>query len=347
MKYRVLKLQQLLMVISASIFLGGCASKDATTKVSEKPPKVIIQTVARNSVRETLTYSGTLQSENITQLGFSVTGKVTEVNVQEGQHVAEGQLLGQVDAADYENALSIANAAYEQAEDNYKRSETAHESGGLTDRDLVVIRTTKDQAYANKKLAEKRLSDTHLKAPFSGVISAKLIERGATVAPGLVAFTIEKTDFLYAKASVPESEISKLQAGETALVTISNMQDTIRGTVSTINPQADANSRTFEVKVRIPNDGGKLLPGMIAGIQIATGKETQALTIPCGSVVRDADDLTYVFVVTGNNKAVLKRIKVDRLSDNGIVVSAGLHEGDTIVAEGQNNLKDGQVVFVN
>ena len=339
--------KQLMFVISTSILASSCASKDETVKMAEIRAKVTVQSIVKSGLRETLSYSGTIQAENVTQIGFSIPGRVIEVNVLEGQHVYEGQLLGVVDATEYENALSIANATFEQAEDNFRRSDAAHQTGGLTDRDLVVIKTALEQARANKKLAEKHFADTHLKAPFSGVISAKLIERGTTVQPGVAAFTIEKTDQVYAKATVPESEIGKMRNGTGAIVTIDKEKDTIRGSVGIINPHADANSRTFDVKIRIPNDGERLRPGIIANIQIATGNAVETLVIPGDAVVRDADNITYVFLVAGDSKAILKRITVGGLSDNGIIVTSGLHEGDKLVVSGQNNIRDGQVVSIN
>jgi len=110
------------------------------------------------------------------------------------------------------------------------------------------------------------------------------------------------------------------------------------------NPQGDATTRTFAVKIRLANASGKLLPGMMADIKIATGKTADVLTIPVEAVVRDADDITYVFVVNAQNKAIRKRIATGGLSATGVIITNGLQSGDKVVVAGQTRIKDGQTV---
>ena len=83
---------------------------------------------------------------------------------------------------------------------------------------------------------------------------------------------------------------------------------------------------------------------MITNIKISTGKTTRLLTIPSEAVVRDEDDITYVFVVNDQNKAIQKRVSTGGLLMSEVVITNGLAAGDQVVIAGQNRLKDGQVV---
>ena len=213
----------------------------------------------------------------------------------------------------------------------------------MPERDFIAVKVGVAQANANKNLAAKNLSDTKLYAPFSGMITAKLTEIGATAAPGIPAFTVMKTDKVYAKASITESEISKLKIGTDAKVEIASMGETFNGKVAIVNPSADALTRTFNVKVRLDNAENKLLPGMISNIKIETGNEVSVITVPTDAIVRDANDLIYVYVVK-ENKAIKKRVSLGNFKGNEVIVTDGLQLNDKVIIAGQRNLKDGQTV---
>jgi RND family efflux transporter MFP subunit len=327
-----------------SLFLSSCGTRGEEPKLTVAPAKIAVKVITRDGQPETLAYSGAIEADNSVSIGFSVSGRVQTVNVQEGQHVSAGQLLATVETTEYENSLLVARASLEQAADNFKRYDELHAKGSLPERDYITAKVTLAQAEANKSSAEKRLTDTRLYAPFAGIISAKSIERGASAAPGVSAFTLLKTDLVYAQASVTESEIGKLTIGKETAIAIPGLNETLKGAISIINPQGDATTRTFAVKIRLANPGGKLLPGMMADIKIATGRSVEVITIPVDAVVRDADDITYVFVVNADSKAIRKRIAVGGLSADGVIITNGLQTGDKIVVAGQTKIKDGQTV---
>lgn len=336
-------LKQIFVLILASILWAGCG-KPPEKEATPVPLKVSARKLTSSGISEALTYSGTIEADNSVSLGFSVSGRITSVHVQEGQHVSEGQLLASVETIDYQNNLLLAAAALEQAQDNYNRLDELYNKGSLPARDHLAAKVALSQAEVNKSIAAKRLSDTKLYAPFAGIVTVKGIEKGATVSPGIMAFTIVKTDLVYAQISVSESEISRLAVGTAAAIVVPALQETITGKVSIINPQADATTRSFTVKVRLANPKGRLLPGMLANIKISTNRQLAALTVPVEAVVRDAEEITYVFVVDEKNRAIKKRVVIDGLLMNEIIVSEGLRLGDRVITQGQSQVKDGQIV---
>src|SRR5262249_20945022 len=147
-------------------------------------------------------------------------GTVNQVAVQEGQHVARGQLLAMIDTVEYRYALAIANAGLEQVEDLYKRSDDLYKRGSLPEKDYVEVKTKLAQARANKGINEKHITDSRLYSPITGIISAKMIEKGSAAAPGVPAFSIVRTDQVYVRIAVPESEIGAMKNGIGAKITI-------------------------------------------------------------------------------------------------------------------------------
>ncbi|MCR9264339.1 efflux RND transporter periplasmic adaptor subunit [Maribacter sp. PR1] len=335
-------MKQIITLTTLALLVIGCSEKKETVK-EVAIPKVTVKKIKATEEKESLTYSGTIEADNTVSLGFSVPGRISKVNVQEGQKVKRGQLLASIDQTTYKNAFDIANAGLEQANDNFKRLSGLYEKGSLPERDFIAVKVAVAQANANKNLAAKNLTDTKLYAPFSGIITAKMTEMGATAAPGVPAFTVMKTDKVYAKASIAESEISKLKMGTDAEVEIASLNETFNGKVAIINPSADAITRTFNVKVRLDNKDDKLLPGMISKLKINTGNTVNVITVPSESVVRDANDILYVFVVK-ENKAIKKRVSLGSFKGNEVIVTNGLSIGDAVVIAGNKNLKDGQTV---
>jgi membrane fusion protein (multidrug efflux system) len=327
--------------MAVAALLVACGKEEPKQKQEPAAVKVTVQAIDTTTQAETLRYSGSIEAENSVQIGFSVPGTVSAVQVNEGQRVAAGQLLATIDPTEYENALLIASAGLEQAEDMFNRLEGLYKKGSLPAKDYVDIKSKVAQARANKNLAAKRVKDSKLYAPMSGIITSKTIEKGATAAPGAPAFTIINTAKVYARVSVPESEIGKLSKGQQAEVSVATLGTQLNGKIAIINPMADPVTKSYSVKIQLENANGKLLPGMIADVGVQTGQQVGSITIPAHAVVRDADDITFVFVTTQDNKVVRKRITPGGFHGNNIVIREGLSAGEQVVVSGQTKLKDG------
>lgn len=141
------------------LILVSCSEKKETEK-EVVIPKVIVKTINLTEEKESLKYSGTIEADNTVSLGFSVSGRISKVYVQEGQKVNKGQLLATIDQTNYKNAFDIANSGLEQANDNFKRLNSLFQNGSLPERDFIAVKVAVAQANANKNLAAKNLADT-------------------------------------------------------------------------------------------------------------------------------------------------------------------------------------------
>lgn len=330
----------------ALAILGSCANNPGKTS-APAPIGVHVLTVQNNQREETLAYSGTLEPDNTAHVGFAVPGTVSNVAVNEGQPVKQGQLLATIDDTEYSNACAIATAALDQTEDMHRRLETLYKKGSVPEKDYIDIKTRLAQAVASKRISTRHLADTRLYAPMSGIITAKRIERGTMASPGVPAFTIVKTDKVYARVTVPESEVGTIKKGMPASVYIASLRDTVTGTIAIINPQADEITRTYVVKVLLDNPAGNLLPGMLADVRLHTGHSQTIITLPATAVVRDADNITYVFVSSPQHTAIRRRVTIGGLhGKDQIIVDNGLSQGDNVVIAGHTRLKDGSPLHI-
>ncbi|MCS3795109.1 efflux RND transporter periplasmic adaptor subunit [Niastella sp. OAS944] len=331
-------------LIGGTFLLSQCGEPNKKTEEAA-PLKVSVQPVQVTSRIVKLTYSGSIEPETSAEVGFAVPGIVNQVAVEEGQLVHKGQLLAAIDATEYNNALTIANAGLEQAKDMYRRLEDLYKKGSLPEKDFIDIKTKVAQAEANRSINAKHITDSRLVSPLSGIITTKRAVEGSTAGPGIPAFTIIKTDVVYAQLSIPESEIGELQQGMDAVVFIPTLNDSVKGRVVIINPQAEKTSRTYTVKIRLNNAGQRLLPGMIVNVSLSRSQAREITVVPATAVFKDADELTYVYIAGEGRKAIRRRVTTGLLSGSQeVIIDAGLGKGDVIITEGITNLKDGSAI---
>lgn len=338
-------LTQVLPFAVCTVILSSCGKKQPEQQQTNHAIRVSTQEVQQINRIQSLSYTGSIEPDNTSKIGFAVAGVINQVVAKEGQFVRQGQLLASIDATEYENALIIAKAGLEQAEDMYQRLNDLYQKGSLPAKDFIDIKTKVAQAQANKNINTKHIADSKLHAPISGIITEKLVEKGSMAAPGVPAFSIIKTDKVFAKITVPEAEIGNFKQGMTASVFIPTLNESIKGTISIINPQADAISKTYIVKIQLNNPQNRILPGMISNVEINPNRVVPALSIPANAVVRDADDITYVYVMNGEKKVLKKRVTVGSLiGSKEVIIKEGLNKDERIVIEGQTKLHDGSEV---
>lgn len=339
---------------AAMILIGGMsackpdASEGVVTTLTARTP-VMVRPAASVSANRNVSVSGTMVADKTAPLSFVVPGKVNHLFVDEGDRVKAGTLLATVDPADYTNGLDIAEASLARAKDAYTRYEPLYREGAFTEKNLIELKTGLAQAVAGRNIARKALANTRLYTPIPGIIGTKGIELGQMVSPQVLAFTIVKTDVIFARVSVPETEIGLVSMGQSAEVSIPALSDQrFKGRVSMIGAEADERTRTYAVKIELANPHGVLRPGMIATADIFTGKGVNVLTIPGHAIVRDADNLTYVFVADAvKGLAQRRRVVPGAAFRNEIEIKSGLTSEDAVIVSGQHKLSDGTPITLS
>lgn len=331
-------------MLSLGAGLAGCGSSEIKSKVNE-PISVTVQKVQSDLGAEEFEYSGSLEADNTVDMSFSVSGRIKEVRVEEGQHILKGTQLASIEATKYSSAFAIAEAEYVRAADQYERSKELYDRGSLPERDFIAATSVLTRAKANKEIAAKDLSDVRLLAPFTGVVTDKITEVGALTAPGQPAFTLSKTNVMFATADIAEGDIAHIHTGDSVAVFIPALNEQRLGEINILNPKADDYSRTFRIKVKLPNEDGKILPGMLSQIHIYTRIPQNIIAIPTTCVLKDVDNIAYVFLLQADHTVMKRRIVLGRAKGvDEVIVSAGLKPGDQLVVSGHSRLEDGSDV---
>jgi multidrug efflux pump subunit AcrA (membrane-fusion protein) len=246
----------------------------------------------------------------------------------------EKKSLAPNDFKKYETAYTNAQQQYAQAK------------AGAQQEDKAAAKAALEQAEAAERIARKRLSDSTLVAPVSGFVSKRNIEEGAMASPGTAVFTIVELDPVEIQVGVPETDVRLVRRGQQAIVTASARPGiSFSGKVRLVNVSAEPQTRTYMVRITVPNPKGALLVGMIAESRILGNETLDVLTLPGQSLVRDPQGAPQVFVYFSNEKRVYaRRVTAGGVMGRDVQIVDGVRDGDSIVIAGQQLLREGSVV---
>jgi RND family efflux transporter MFP subunit len=341
--------------------LTSCSHDKTAEPPAAKPTPIKTGRVRHVQEREFVSVSGTVTSPDApVSVAFLVSGKVIQVGPREGDYVKKGQLLAAIDPLDYKLSLNAASAQAGQARvamgrsrDEYARMKFLYESRSLAENDFqkykaawLSAKEQVDQAIANQKLAQKRLTDASLYAPADGFISKRAVEPGQTAGSGNPVFEIVKLDPVEINVGVPETDIHFVRVGQTAAVTIPALPTkSFEGEVRIINVSADPNTRTYMTRIVVPNPAHILRVGMVAEARIEGDRTVDLMTLPAETILRDPQGATIVFVYyPEQGRVYAKRVVTGAVYGREIAIRSGLAGDETVVSAGQAKLRDGTIV---
>jgi membrane fusion protein (multidrug efflux system) len=373
--------------------MQGCGRKTAVAP--EQPIPVQVRKPAVVERAEIVRVGGNVEAYETSEIGFQVAGRVKRVLVEEGQAVAAGQVLAELDPVDYRLGAEIADneaaaaramaekaragarrqeleqakAAFEQAEDEYRRMKVLYERKSLAPNDFKKIEThwrvareryeealegarredreaaeaKARQAEANARLNRKRLEDTQLRAPVAGVVARRLADTGEMIAAGMPVVVLMRLNPARVRVGVPEAEIGKVKTGQRARVRIPSLGGReFPARVELVGFAAEPQSRTFPVRLLAPNPALELRAGMIAEAEIDSDARVEVRTVPADAVWRDPQGVTHVYVYSpGKGRVYARRVRTGRGAGREVEIVEGLEADDLVVVGGQHKVKDG------
>ena len=328
----------------AILLCGSCQSKE-NKQETPKPVKVKPLFALPSNGTPANRYSGTVEEENGTPLSFALAGTVQAVYVHLGEQVDAGQLVATLDPSSLQHTHNAARATLKQAEDAYRRMKELHDKGSLPEIKWVEVQSQLEQARAMEQIAGKNLRDCELRAPSTGIITARGAEPGQNVLPGIAVARLAAASSSKVKIAVPETEISSITLGQKARICIPALGNRcFTGQVAEKGVVANPLSRSYEVIVRVKDSSAALMPGMVAEVTLASSEaEKTCLIIPARIVQLDEQNLTFVWTIE-SGKAHKCYIQCGEYTADGVMVVSGLSVDDQIIAEGQQKVCEGTEV---
>lgn len=260
-------------------------------------------------------------------------------------------------------AGTIARAQYEEAEQAFNSVRTEVENArrsvdmmaeGASNEELEMARANAEALEAQYELARLQLGRTELSAAEAGTVARIMVDEGNSVGPGVPLLAIVSSDPIYALIAIPERHYGRVNASmaETGRMsarvspTALPQHGPFQGRVQSVAPVIDPESRTFQVRVRIPNPEGLLKPGMYVNAEIVARRREDIVVVPESAVVVRNDAPVVFRLVEGNSYHVLMTPVEQGMKSGGMVeIKTGLDDADAVVVvEGNAFLEDGQPV---
>jgi membrane fusion protein (multidrug efflux system) len=339
----------LVVAALAGALAGGCSNGKAKDKAGdeEKVSAVPVEIQPLKRAEMVAVYSGTapIEAHEEAVVVAKVGGEVRQIYVEEGDTVKAGQMLARLDGDRLRLELAQTDANLRKLERDYKRTLDLSERGLVSKSTAENLRYDLDALRASYDKAKLELSYTDIRAPISGVVSARNIKVGNTIRPNDPTFTVTDLDPLLAYVHVPEKEFRKIAPGQAAEVIVDALGgDRFIGNIERISPTVDPQTGTFRARVEVADQSRRLKPGMFARVNIVYERRQAALQLPRAAIL-DADGQQSVYVVS-EGKAQQRVIRTGLTSAGWIEVLDGLQGDERVVTVGQAGLKSGTPVKI-
>ena len=353
-----------LTFLCVALALGGCGKPPA-----RPPEKALVRTAVAKAVDNVgadgeASYLAQVKFDNETDLSFKVGGILVSIgpapgtNWNEGTPVKAGTVLAELKQADFTNALTSALARRELAVKTLERFHKLRATDAISQQELDVTEADRQTKQAELDQADQNLKDSRLVAAKDGVVLARYVNSGVTVAPGQRVLRFADTSLMSVELGLPDRLIGRLTPGKEVDVEVSGLEGMkpFQGHVTEVGVAASTEGRLFRVVIKVPNPDGLLRSGMTARIHVSDIPPAPSGTVcvplsalvtlvPDGRSAGTGQAQLGVFVVQ-DGKAVTRAVKTGDILNSSILVTNGLRAGEQVVTSGASFLYDGAPIEV-
>jgi RND family efflux transporter MFP subunit len=342
---------------AAFSWMPARASRVSATEPTARPARVM--EIAYQQRSQSLVLAGTVVPRIESTLGFRVAGKITARAVDVGTTVKPGDLIAQLDPADYRLAVDNARAALVSAEADYARAKADHErylnlrgsaaftAQTLEQRQSLAATTLAkvEQARSQLASAENNLAYTELRADAPGVVTAVQAEVGQVLAQGQGVVKVARTDELEILVGVPEHRLKVVREAETASFELwSDPGHRYAARLRELSPSADPMSRTFPARFSVIEPPSFIGLGMTATLAFERPDAAPVAEVPLSAIFQRGTQ-PAVWVVDRESGAVtLRPVTIARWRDDTAAIVSGVKDGEIIATAGVHKLEPGQKV---
>ena len=336
------------------IFLQAC-QKHEVPPVPLRP--ALVMKVGAESNNNAMVLVGEVKSRYESNQGFRIKGKIVERKAEVGSLVKKGQVLARLDATDANLSAQAANADVHAAEANYALAVAEVERQRKLVEKQFISQSALDVREAELKTAAARLQQAKAQASVSGnqtrynalvadrdgVVTQIRAEPGQVVDAGEMIAQIADTKQIEVLVAVPESHMAHLKVGDNVTIKLwANREEAYEGRVREIAPEANSNTRTFDVRVAFASIDENVKLGMTAGVRFAE-VASGSLMIPT-SALTQMNGKNSVWVIDNKGVANPREVEAGQFTEDGVPIVGGLQTGEVIAIAGVHTLVKGQKV---
>jgi membrane fusion protein (multidrug efflux system) len=362
---RFLNLRMVLMLILVALVLGGVFGFGTLRNIGMHkfmasagvPPQTVSTMKAEISEwQPQMRAVGGLRAVRGADLSPQVAGTVSAVHFESGAEVQEGALLVELMAADDIARLNALKASAALARITYNRDLQQFKAQAISKQTLDADEQNLKSAEAQVAQQEALVAYKSIRAPFAGRLGIRQVDIGQYLSPGTAIVTLQELDPIYFDFFMPQQALDVLELGLPVSVETDTYPGvTFDGKVTAINPKVDLDTRNVQVRASLGNPDRKLLPGMYANVTLRFGTPQPYVTLPQTAISYNPyGNLVYVVANQGNDPsgkpklvATQKFVTLGETRGDQIAILTGISDGEEVVTNGLNKLRNGIPVVVN
>jgi membrane fusion protein (multidrug efflux system) len=312
---------------------------------TSEAPAVVVARVSEQPFPFTIEALGTARANESVEIRPLVSQRIVAIRFEEGQRVEAGRVLVELQSAEARADVASARATLAESESQLRRTRTLYETKAVSASELEQRLTRRDADRAALDAAEARLADTRVRAPFAGVLGLRHVSIGSYATPNTVITTLDDTDTIKLDFEVPETVLARVVTGLAISARSAAWPEaTFEGRVAAIDTRVDPVSRTLTVRALLPNDDGRLRPGMFLTVLLVRD-DIRALVVPEAAIVPERSR-QFVYVVDAEERIERREVRTGRRQPGWVEIIRGLAAGEVIVVEGTQKALPGQPVRV-
>ncbi|HEX7775637.1 MAG TPA: efflux RND transporter periplasmic adaptor subunit [Parvibaculum sp.] len=322
-------------------------------------PPAAVETVAaaKRDVPVTIAALGTLEADQSIVVSPEIDGIVTSIDFTDGQRLKQGDTIITLDSGSLKARLMQTQARLTLTRANYDRASRLRKQGSGTERALDEALNDMRSAEADLASAQADLDKATIKAAFSGTVGLRQVSLGQYMKAGSPVATLADIDHLRIDFRVSEVFLTRIGKDQEVSVSIDALPgETFKGKITAIDPVVDVSGRALSVRAVLPNEGGKLRPGLFGRVNIVT-QTRSSVVLPEAAIVPQQTGGKAVYVVVDDKPAPdagkdaplgqhseLRLVTIGERLPGEVEILSGIEPGDVVVTAGQLKLREGAAV---
>jgi len=335
------KIHLLLMVFC--VFVTAVSCKKPAPRIEEKTAVPVRTEVVKEQLLSfPVRTSGRLSAKTESRLSFKTGGIIKKIYVDEGQSVSEGQLLAILNLSEIEPRARQAELGLAKAQRDYDRAKNLYRDSVATLEQFQDAKTALEFARSNAEIAKFNLEYSEIRAPLNGKILKRVSESNEIVGPGQPIFLFASTASSWVvRSNLTDKDIVNIRLNDSATIEFDAYPGKIfYGRISETGNMADPYTGTYEVEIILKEPPESLVSGFIVKVSIYPARTARKMILIPAGAVQEGNGLSGNVWIIRDEKPVRQAVEIHSITDQGIIVSSGLVEGDEVITEGGEYVRE-------
>lgn len=296
-------------------------------------------------VQDKIFTTGSILANEEVELRSEVSGKITDIYLEEGKTVKKNQLLIKINDSELKAQLQRAQFRLDLATERERRQQQLLEKGGISQEDYDATLNEVNVLKSEVQLIKAQIDKTEIRAPFAGRVGLKYVSDGSYISPTTRIASLQNINPVKLDFSVPERYVNRVKTGDKITFTVQGTEKVFEGEIYAIEPKIDSQTRTLQLRALSNNDEGLLVPGAFADLELILKTIDDALMIPTISLVPELQgQKVYLYK---NGSVVEQRVQTGIRTAERVQIVEGIQQGDTVLTTGLLQVREGMPVQIN